>query len=282
MRGAVHRTLAMSATTPTTSRSVAALAGLVAGAAALGVGELVASLRSDWQSPVVGVAEAIIERVPRSVKDFGVERFGTNDKLALIVGILVFSVVFAIVLGMIARRRPLLADGGLVAFALVGVWGSQQAVTSSLSAAIPSLCAGAAGITTLWGLLRAAPTLTARRTNIDPSPTADVAPTLDVVPGGDVVPSAASNTGSRRMFLLVSGAAAIVAATAAAGGRALRGRFSATSSRAAVVLPRPAAAAAPLPADASLDIDGISTFYTPNADFYRIDTAVQVPQVRAE
>src|SRR3954453_14285333 len=157
MRGAVHRTLAMSATTPTTSRSVAALAGLVAGAAALGVGELAASFRSDWQSPVVGVAEAIIERVPRSVKDFGVEKFGTNDKLALIIGILVFSVVFAIVLGLIARRRPTISYIGFGLFALVGVWGSQQAVTSTLSCIVPSVCAGLAGIGTLWYLLRLAP-----------------------------------------------------------------------------------------------------------------------------
>ena len=62
-----------------TSRLSAVVAGIVSGAAALGAGELVGGLRENWQSPVVGVAEATIARVPRAVKDFGVERFGTND-----------------------------------------------------------------------------------------------------------------------------------------------------------------------------------------------------------
>src|SRR3954454_4055440 len=93
-------------------RLPAVVAGLVAGASALGAGELVAGLREDWQSPVVGVAEAIIERVPRSVKDFGVERFGTNDKLALIIGILVFSVIFAALLGLVGRRRYVAGSAG--------------------------------------------------------------------------------------------------------------------------------------------------------------------------
>jgi len=80
----------------------------------------------------------------------------------------------------------------------------------------------------------------------------------------------------------MAGGATILAATAAAGGRALRARFSAASSRQAVVLPKPATSIAPAPATVSPDVAGISSFYTANADFYRIDTAAEVPQVRAE
>ena len=36
---------------------------------------------------------------------------------------------------------------------------------------------------------------------------------------------------------------------------------------------------APLAADTELGVEGISPFVTPNADFYRIDTALVVPQV---
>lgn len=228
-------------------RTPTVIVGVVAGAVALGAGELAGSLREDWQSPVVGVAEAIIERVPRSVKDFGVENFGTNDKLALIIGILVFSVLFAAVLGLVARRRPMVAFGGFVAFALIGVWGSQQAFTSSISGVLPSLVAGGAGIATLRFLI-----------------------------SGAHLPVAADAEGmarpERRMFLLSTAGFALVAAVSAAGGRALRTRFSAASSRRNVTLPEPAA---PLAA-------GPASFFTPNADFYRIDTAVEVPQVRAE
>ena len=38
----------------------------------------------------------------------------------------------------------------------------------------------------------------------------------------------------------------------------------------------------PLPADETLNITGLSPFYTPNSDFYRVDTALVVPQVAAD
>ena len=52
-----------------------------------------------------------------------------------------------------------------------------------------------------------------------------------------------------------------------------------TAVRTALRLPKPAVAAAPIPAGAALKVDGISPLITPNADFYRIDTALVVPQV---
>ena len=38
----------------------------------------------------------------------------------------------------------------------------------------------------------------------------------------------------------------------------------------------------PLPADETLNIAGLSPFYTPDADFYRVDTALVLPQVAAD
>jgi DMSO/TMAO reductase YedYZ molybdopterin-dependent catalytic subunit len=52
-----------------------------------------------------------------------------------------------------------------------------------------------------------------------------------------------------------------------------------TRARAAVRFPRPAVAAPPLPAGSSLDIPGLSSFITPNGSFYRVDTALILPQV---
>jgi DMSO/TMAO reductase YedYZ molybdopterin-dependent catalytic subunit len=49
--------------------------------------------------------------------------------------------------------------------------------------------------------------------------------------------------------------------------------------RAAVKLPAPASPAPPVPAAAKLDVDGITPFFTPSADFYRVDTAFVLPQV---
>ena len=56
-------------------------------------------------------------------------------------------------------------------------------------------------------------------------------------------------------------------------------RFVADESRAAVSIPGAADVAAEAPAGADLGIDGLSPFFTPNEDFYRVDTALIVPAV---
>lgn len=80
-------------------------------------------------------------------------------------------------------------------------------------------------------------------------------------------------------------ATAAAAASTGAGwlGLSLNGSSgqSAVASRSKVVLPRPASPAAPVPKGAELRIPGISPFFTPNADFYRVDTALVVPKVDA-
>jgi DMSO/TMAO reductase YedYZ molybdopterin-dependent catalytic subunit len=75
-----------------------------------------------------------------------------------------------------------------------------------------------------------------------------------------------------------TGAAVVAAASYGAGDILLR-RFSAAGSRAQVRLPAPARAARPAPGGAELKIPGLSSFYTPNASFYRVDTDLVLPQV---
>ena len=65
-----------------------ALAGLVAAGLALGVAELAAGLVGPLSSPVVAVGGAAIDMTPVPVKDFAITHFGSNDKTALLTGIL--------------------------------------------------------------------------------------------------------------------------------------------------------------------------------------------------
>jgi DMSO/TMAO reductase YedYZ molybdopterin-dependent catalytic subunit len=69
---------------------------------------------------------------------------------------------------------------------------------------------------------------------------------------------------------------------AGTGGRVLARRSDVTASRAAVTIPAPASAAGPLADGAAIDLPGLSSFYTANRDFYRVDTALVVPRVAAE
>jgi DMSO/TMAO reductase YedYZ molybdopterin-dependent catalytic subunit len=73
-----------------------------------------------------------------------------------------------------------------------------------------------------------------------------------------------------------------VGAGAGAVGRTIRSRFSATQSRLNVTLPPATNAVAPIPEGVSVGVDGVAPFVTPNADFYRIDTALTVPQLPTE
>jgi len=83
----------------------------------------------------------------------------------------------------------------------------------------------------------------------------------------------------RRRFLVAGGIAAAAAATGTLAGRELITRRNVSQARAALRFPRPAVSAPPLPAGSNLDISGLSSFITPNDSFYRVDTALLLPQV---
>ena len=84
---------------------------------------------------------------------------------------------------------------------------------------------------------------------------------------------------ARRRFLIGSGIAAAAAVAGTVAGRQLATRRDVTLARGALRFPRPAVAAPPLPAGSDLHIPGLSSFITPNDTFYRVDTALLLPQV---
>jgi DMSO/TMAO reductase YedYZ molybdopterin-dependent catalytic subunit len=85
----------------------------------------------------------------------------------------------------------------------------------------------------------------------------------------------------RRRFFLTGATGVAAALVAGSAGRVFARRFEADASRAAVRLPSTAAIPEP-PAGTNLRVPGLSPFITPNEDFYRVDTALLVPAVKAE
>jgi DMSO/TMAO reductase YedYZ molybdopterin-dependent catalytic subunit len=83
----------------------------------------------------------------------------------------------------------------------------------------------------------------------------------------------------RRTFLRTGAAAAGAAAVAGLGGRFLSERSSVAQDRASLRVPVPARPGPVLPAGTQFDIPGLSPFITPNSSFYRVDTAIVLPQV---
>src|SRR5665647_3533333 len=91
---------------------------------------------------------------------------------------------------------------------------------------------------------------------------------------------AAAGTGiDRRRFLVGGAGVAAAAATAAAIGQSLgQGAAQAAESRSAIRLPKGVTPVVILPG-AQLDVKGITPYVMPNDAFYRIDTALVVPQL---
>jgi DMSO/TMAO reductase YedYZ molybdopterin-dependent catalytic subunit len=84
---------------------------------------------------------------------------------------------------------------------------------------------------------------------------------------------------ARRRFLVASGLALGTTAVAAFAGRELNARQSVTQARATVRIPKPTDPAPPLPAGVNLNIPNLSPYITSNSSFYRVDTAIVLPQV---
>jgi DMSO/TMAO reductase YedYZ molybdopterin-dependent catalytic subunit len=243
------------ASLPAPSRWRGAIAGLVAALVALGLAELIAGLSSVTRSPILDVGDRIIDIVPGPVKDLAISLFGTADKIALLAGIGIMLAAYAVVVGIVAVRRPVL---GVIGVGLFGVVGALAALGEGqpLVAALPSVIGAVGGSAALIFLVRRS--------------------RPEVVSGE---PAEHLSGASRRSFFVAAGALTVAAAAMGGAGRRLDSRFSATASRASAALPAAAERLPALPAGSQFDIPGLGPFVTPNADFYRIDTALAVPQV---
>jgi DMSO/TMAO reductase YedYZ molybdopterin-dependent catalytic subunit len=100
------------------------------------------------------------------------------------------------------------------------------------------------------------------------------------VPSGPPPASAAPAPPGRRAFLITGSVAVGVGAASLLVGQRLAGPSSAVShARTTLRFPRPAQPAPPLPAGSDLGIPGLSPFITPNGVFYRVDTAIILPEI---
>jgi DMSO/TMAO reductase YedYZ molybdopterin-dependent catalytic subunit len=253
------------------------LTGVLAAAVALGVAELAAGVVGPASSPVIAVGDAAITLTPEPVKHFAITTFGENDKIALVSGTLVVIAVYAVLLGLLGLRSRRLGVLGIALFGLIGAFAALTRPDGGPLDALPSLGGAAAGIVALLALL--AP-LTVSTSTVDGGRPRDA-----VIDRPREVTGAHDRAGAgldRRGFFVASGIALGAAALTGGGGRLLQRRFDVAEARAALQLPAPASPAAALPvgADLARTVDGVTPLVTRNRDFYRVDTAITVPQVR--
>ncbi|CAN5704518.1 molybdopterin-dependent oxidoreductase [soil metagenome] len=259
---------------PIIGRPTAGLIGGIAAAVALGVGELVAGLGGNGPSLVSAVGTEFIDRYAASLKDLAVRLFGTNDKVALIVGIVAMSLLFGVVLGILGRRRPLVAAAGFVGFGALGLYAYLGDDLGRTSVGVLAAAASVAGgLGSLWLLLRAAPAPLAAGAGPRSAP---VTVTDDPAPP-DVL---GARPASRRTFITTAAALALMAGGTAVLGRRVRPTTVVEAARRQTVLPKAGSSVAP-PASQPFEVPGLSSYITSTPDFYRIDTAITTPQISA-
>jgi len=236
-------------------RSWSASVGVEAGVFTVGVATLLAALMTSQglaggtPSPLVAVGGAFVDRTPPWLKDFAIATFGTHDKVALIVGMALFLIAVCAVIGIVGARRP---TAGMVAFGFFGAIGMLAVATRPHSGTLdllPTVIGTAAG---LWALS----TLWQRAAE-----------------------GAQGNALDRRRFLMGGAGFTLAGIAAATLGQSLgQGARQAAQSRSVIRVPK-AAKPGVIPGAAQLDVKGITPYIMPNADFYRIDTALVVPQL---
>jgi DMSO/TMAO reductase YedYZ molybdopterin-dependent catalytic subunit len=390
-----------------------AAAGLLAAAAAMGIGQLLAGFTVPAASPVVAVGEAAIDHTPLAVKDWATAQFGTADKTVLLAGVLIVVFLYSMVVGVLAMRRLAVGFAGLAIFAGIGLAAALTRHDATGSYAVPTLFGAAAGALALYLLIvraRAAAAAVqasrAGRTSAagdqlppiayrprhrvddagaygtdgdiahgdgpdqvkdsgaadgdgrasesaraddhgwtdgsawaddsgwaaptggtddagsrDPADSADSAdddslgwvaaggtsgreqppaePTVrppaergpaERTPAEPMPLRAGPPTGrpdryvpagstARRQFIVAAGVTVAAAAVGEIGGRSLAERKNVTVAQQTLKIPKAVQPAPPLPRGVNLPVPGISSFITPDASFYRVDTAIVVPEV---
>ena len=252
----------------------AALVGGVTATTTLATAEVVSLFLGGIGNPILAVGSAIVDLVPPGFKTLVIELFYTADKLVLFISLGLVVVVFAVVAGILQSRK---GRWGEAVIGLVAVIAIAAAVTRSGATpvhAIPTLAGAALGILTLRALIgRLELWHGARQTAAHPSaslPSDALAP----------FPSSVRPGVERRRFLRLTITIGVVSALVGAGARiAIAAATAVGDLRAAIRLPRAVTPAPAIPANATLDVEGISPFVTSNSGFYRIDTALQVPSV---
>lgn len=273
------------------------VAGAVGMGVAFGIVELVHGLYPLVPSVLVAVAQRIIELTPGDFATRTVEALGTADIPVLIAFTALGTLALAGFLAYLSLRSRIFALVGVVVLAAVALAAAfTEPLIDPVATVLTVLGALGIGAGVSFFLLRTSGLLE-RGTATEAAGEAEEGP-VQSAPQPFVGRSreAHSEGGiavSRRNFVVVSGVAAVAGLAAGGAGRLLSSeegaavagaapaplqpsqRGGATGSSGPEILPEAAA-------EASLDVQGMPPLFTPNEDFYLIDTAISSPRINRD
>lgn len=234
--------------------------GLLSTVAGLAIAELVVGLVRGASSPVLPVGQEIIDVVPPAVKDWAIDWFGTADKAVLILGTVFSLAVIGSIVGILAVRGSRAAAYAVTSVVgVIGVWAVTMRPDPTFGKVLPPLVGTVASIAVVWWL--------------SPRDISDAADAPDAAPADAAI--------ARRGFVQGAATVGVVSVVAGVIGRALKGRFAVDDEIATLDIPE-ASGGVPVAVAVSendFGIEDVQSWVVPNDDFYRIDTALSVPQV---
>ena len=135
--------------------AVGAVTGFLAAAVAIGVSTLAAGFVRPQASPMAAMGSVFIDRIPAALKDAAVQHFGTTGRTILLLGMYAAIAVFAVGIGVLARRAAAPAVAGLAAFSLLAAFVTITRPGAHMSDVAPAVIGGIAGVAALLWLVHA-------------------------------------------------------------------------------------------------------------------------------
>jgi len=239
------------------------MAGIAAAAVSLGITQLVAAFVGPQSDSRTAVGSSVIDLTPGPVKEWAITTFGTADKLALSILVLAVIAVIAAVAGSMERPRFPIGSAVIVAAGVAGCAAVLSRGGELPMDVVPTVVGTVCGVVVLRLLT------SGRFTDTPAEP--DASDASDEPDHG------------RRLSLITLGLLTAGAVSGVVGVVLSRARTSVAGDRDAFALPAVDVAAPPIPPTVQPKGVALPSFITSNDDFYRIDTALTVPQLsRAE
>ena len=232
------------------------LAGIAAAAVALGVTQLLAVPFGPEADARTAVGSAVIDLTPGPVKEWAIQTFGTADKLFLTILVLGVIALLAAVTARWETRRTPVGSAAIVVAGVVGCGAVLSRAGATPVDLVPTVVGTVCGVLVLR-------LLTSGRFTDAPQPDEN----------------SDSPDRGRRLSLVTLGFLGAGALSGVGGVVLSRMLSSVSGDRDAYALPQIDVAAPPVPPTVQPKGVALPSFVTSNADFYRIDTALSVPQL---
>jgi DMSO/TMAO reductase YedYZ molybdopterin-dependent catalytic subunit len=241
-----------------TARGAKAMAGVAAAAVALGVTQLLAVFLGPESDARNAVGSSVIDLTPGPIKEWAIHTFGTADKLFLSVLVVAVIAAIAAVTAQYETRRVPVGSAAIVFAGIAACAAVLSRAGATVSDIVPTVVGTACGVAVLR-------LLTSGRFNDEP----------DV----DTVADADAPDRGRRLSLVTLGFLGAGVLTGVGGAVLSRLTTSVAGDRNAFALPKIDVAAPAVPPTVQPQSVALPSFVTGNDDFYRIDTALSVPQL---